>query len=111
MNSNPQFQSIDFRFPQTFKDAIKFSRRLSIRHLWIDALCILQDSTDDWDREASAMAEVYANSHLTLAATGASCVSHGLFHTVGRDDAQREVFSSDMHEIYVRQFPRQFEHL
>jgi hypothetical protein len=28
--------------PQTFKDAIEITRRLNIRFLWIDALCIVQ---------------------------------------------------------------------
>lgn len=27
--------------PQTFKDAVKITRKLGVRYLWIDALCIL----------------------------------------------------------------------
>ncbi|KAL2020094.1 hypothetical protein VTK56DRAFT_8898 [Thermocarpiscus australiensis] len=29
------------RLPQTFQDAIKFTRKLGIRYLWIDSLCII----------------------------------------------------------------------
>lgn len=31
----------------TFKDAVLVARRLSIRYLWIDSLCIVQNSEDD----------------------------------------------------------------
>jgi hypothetical protein len=31
----------------TFRDAIYITRRLGVRYLWIDALCIIQDSTED----------------------------------------------------------------
>jgi hypothetical protein len=29
---------------QTFQDAVRVALRLGVRHLWIDSLCILQDS-------------------------------------------------------------------
>ncbi|KAF2137682.1 uncharacterized protein K452DRAFT_235425 [Aplosporella prunicola CBS 121167] len=31
----------------TFQDAIKFSRMLDLRYLWIDSLCIIQGDADD----------------------------------------------------------------
>jgi hypothetical protein len=34
--------------PQTYIDAVKICRKLGIRYLWIDALCIVQDSIEDW---------------------------------------------------------------
>ena len=34
--------------PLNFQDAITITRTLGYRYLWIDALCILQDSRDDW---------------------------------------------------------------
>ena len=57
--------------PRTFQDAVSVSIRLGVRYLWIDALCIVQDSVDDldWKHEASIMGDVYANSYFTLAAT------------------------------------------
>lgn len=36
--------------PQTFRDAAEISRKLEIRYLWIDALCIIQDDASDWER-------------------------------------------------------------
>ncbi|KAL9618622.1 MAG: hypothetical protein Q9160_006663 [Pyrenula sp. 1 TL-2023] len=43
--------------PKTFQDAITICRSLSIRYLWIDALCILQDSKEDWAKESALMAQ------------------------------------------------------
>ena len=33
--------------PKTFRDAIDICRRLDIQFLWIDSLCIIQDSDED----------------------------------------------------------------
>ena len=58
--------------PRTFKDAISITRRLGLRFLWIDSLCIVQDDEMDWFREAAAMASVYGNSYITLMASRSS---------------------------------------
>ncbi|KAE9376064.1 HET-domain-containing protein, partial [Stipitochalara longipes BDJ] len=57
--------------PKTFQDAISVTRHLGVRYLWIDALCIIQDSPDDWHQEATLMEKVYRNSKCTIAASGA----------------------------------------
>jgi hypothetical protein len=66
--------------PKTFQDAVLFTRLLSIRYLWIDSLCIIQNSEDDWKQEAGLMAQVYGNSYLTLAAVHAKDCTQGLYH-------------------------------
>src|ERR1700761_7819454 len=38
-------------------------------YLWIDSLCILQDSSSDWSIESSRMSEVYGSSFLTIYAS------------------------------------------
>lgn len=55
--------------PQTFRDAILVARKLGIRYLWIDSICIIQDSLQDWQKEAALMGEVYSNSTLNVMAT------------------------------------------
>ncbi|KAH6677324.1 heterokaryon incompatibility protein-domain-containing protein [Halenospora varia] len=64
---------------QTFQDAIIVTRRLSskygIKHLWVDSLCILQDSKEEWLEEAPRMAAVYGNCWCNLAATGGGGLS------------------------------------
>lgn len=54
--------------PQTFQDAIALSRRLQIPYLWIDSLCIVQDSLADWEYESARMGDVYANAYLVIGA-------------------------------------------
>lgn len=66
-------------FPKTFQDVIQICRMLEIRYLWIDALCILQDDTEDWESESSKMAEIYSNSFLTIAATSCADINTSLF--------------------------------
>jgi hypothetical protein len=73
-------QQIPWRdLPKTFQDAISFSLRLGFRYLWIDSLCIVQDSAADWRHEGSKMASIYRNASLTLAATSSSDSNGGLF--------------------------------
>ncbi|KAF2810865.1 HET-domain-containing protein, partial [Mytilinidion resinicola] len=66
---------------RTFLDAITVARRLGVRYLWIDSLCILQDSPEDWRIESSMMHEVYKNSLCVIAASEASEPHQGLFKT------------------------------
>ncbi len=65
--------------PKTFQDAITVARYLGVRYLWIDSLCIIQDSEQDWERESSLMSQVYSGSYCNIAATAASDGSRGLF--------------------------------
>ncbi len=62
--------------PRSFQDAVLVTRSLSVEYLWIDSLCIIQDSKQDWQRECPRMVTVYSNSLLTIAAADAadSCV-------------------------------------
>lgn len=53
--------------PPTFRDAIEVTRRLGYQYLWIDSLCILQDSYKDWEMESALMQEYYQNSLFTIA--------------------------------------------
>jgi hypothetical protein len=55
-----------------FRDAIAITRKLGIRYLWIDSLCIIQDDREDQELEAIKMGSVYGNAYLVLAATAAA---------------------------------------
>lgn len=65
--------------PKTFQQAIEFVRAAGYRYLWIDSLCIIQDSADDWGYEAALMGQVYKNAVCNIAATAASNGSVGCF--------------------------------
>lgn len=64
---------------ETFEDAISITKRLGFSLLWIDSLCILQDSLEDWLREASTMGRVYAGAVCTIAATSSEADTGGCF--------------------------------
>ncbi|QIW98059.1 hypothetical protein AMS68_003577 [Peltaster fructicola] len=66
--------------PATLRDAIVMTRRLGFRYLWIDALCIIQDDADDWNREAQMMCSVYEQCALCLAVTSAASSFDGFLH-------------------------------
>jgi hypothetical protein len=65
--------------PATFRDTIMICRRFSVRYLWIDALCIQQDSEEDWTKESTKMRDVYANSTCNIAAVASMDPYGGLF--------------------------------
>jgi hypothetical protein len=67
------------RLTQTFQDAVDFTRRLGIDYIWIDSMCIVQDDSIDWLREASMMFSVYNNAHVTLAGVHGHDGSVGLY--------------------------------
>ena len=56
------------QLPKTFTDAIQITRALGIPYIWIDALCIVQDDSEEWQAVAAKMDSVYLGSQLTIAA-------------------------------------------
>lgn len=56
---------------KTFRDAVNITQNLGLDYLWIDALCIIQDSISDWEKESATMSSVYGGSTINIAATGA----------------------------------------
>ncbi|KAF3914415.1 hypothetical protein ABW21_db0208340 [Orbilia brochopaga] len=64
---------------KSFQDAMAVTRRLGMRHLWIDSLCILQDDRDDWLIEFAQMHTVYSQAALTISITGAGDGRIGCF--------------------------------
>ena len=63
----------------TLTQAISVSSELGFRHVWIDALCIIQDDPEDWAREAAKMCDVYSDATLTILASGSRSSSEGIF--------------------------------
>jgi hypothetical protein len=67
--------------PQSFRDAVHATRSLGTRYLWIDSLCIIQDSDDDWQKESSSMGLIYQNALCTITANEAEDANKGIFQT------------------------------
>lgn len=66
--------------PKTYRDAIMVTQNLGVAFLWIDSLCIIQDSALDWANESSKMKQVFQNSCLNLAAGASQDSTGGLFY-------------------------------
>ncbi|KAF9767635.1 hypothetical protein IL306_015182, partial [Fusarium sp. DS 682] len=92
--------------PKTFRDAIDICRSIGIFRLWIDSLCIIQDSDEDWREQAAQMADIYQHSFLTIAATKSSDGSQGCFSETSYHYVAKLV--PGYQDIYVRQRPPLF---
>ncbi|KAH7123999.1 heterokaryon incompatibility protein-domain-containing protein [Dendryphion nanum] len=64
--------------PATYRDAGMTTRELGAEFLWIDSLCIIQDSDIDWSLESAKMHYIYRNSWLNLDAAAAKDSTQGL---------------------------------
>ena len=53
--------------PHIFREAVRITRHLGFQYLWIDSLCIIQDSSLDWETEASMMSTVYSDAICNIA--------------------------------------------
>lgn len=71
------------QLPQTLQDAVRVTREIGLRYLWVDALCIFQGqdakAINDWNIEVAKMDNVYRNAFVTISAAAAQNASGGLF--------------------------------
>ncbi|KAJ8473485.1 hypothetical protein ONZ51_g7844 [Trametes cubensis] len=63
--------------PRTIQDAIRVTRALGLRFLWLDSLCIIQDSEEDKHRELASMRNVYRYAYVTIDAARAAKATEG----------------------------------
>lgn len=66
--------------PKTIRDAVQVTSNLGIAWIWIDSLCIRQDSPEDKATEVAQMHRIYASSLITLSASRAGSCSQGFLH-------------------------------
>lgn len=55
--------------PKAIKDAVNTTHHLGIKHLWVDALCIIQDDRTDKSIELSKMLLIYSDATATIVAS------------------------------------------
>ena len=67
--------------PPIIRDAVVICRALGIRHIWIDALCIVQGSDGDWEEQSFQMCEIFGNSYLTICAAASRSCLEGILET------------------------------
>lgn len=66
---------------KTYQDAVTISRHLGIKYIWIDSLCIVQDSELDWQEQSAKMSLIYTHAYCNIAGAHASDGSGGCFAT------------------------------
>ncbi|KAK3994258.1 hypothetical protein QBC44DRAFT_286465 [Cladorrhinum sp. PSN332] len=65
---------------KTFKHTIEVTKSLGYKYLWIDSLCILQDSAEDFEIECAQMGDVYLNAVCTIAASSSPNSTTGILY-------------------------------
>lgn len=63
--------------PKTLVDAILVTRDIGLQYIWVDSLCIIQDSPEDVAEELGRMPEYYKQAYLTLSADSAQSSREG----------------------------------
>jgi hypothetical protein len=43
------FESLGNKVPRSIRDAMQVCRKIGVRHLWVDSLCIVQDDDEDME--------------------------------------------------------------
>ncbi len=65
--------------PQTLRDAFMLTKKLGLDYLWIDAICIVQGSLQEWEQESGKMGRIYQNAKIVLSSTQSSHVNDSVF--------------------------------
>src|SRR2546423_4077132 len=69
-----------WKLPKNMQHEALIIRGLGFSYLWIDSVCIIQNSMDDWETETAKMGDVYAGAVCAIASTGSSSSKGGYFH-------------------------------
>jgi len=76
----------DEDLPQTVVDAMRLSKKLGLKYLWVDRLCIVQDDEDEREAHIRHMPFVFANAYLTIIAAHGD-INTGLVPLIPRRSA------------------------
>lgn len=85
----------------TYLNAIQITRAIGVRYLWIDSLCIVQDSVDDWRHESMMMGEIYKRALFNIAAIGSVDQSPGFLFEKDASQLLPHRFKDAYHQYVV----------
>lgn len=79
-NVASRFRQLDTReLSKTVLQAIQTTKRLGLRYVWVDAICIIQDDEEDRTNEIRQMGDIYRQAYLTIVAANAARASNGFW--------------------------------
>ena len=86
---------------KNFADAIRVAHAMKLRYVWIDALCIMQDSPEDLAIESAQMAQYYKNADVMLSGLASPHANHGLLRPRASDCNAARI-SLSQGDVYLR---------
>ncbi|KAI8668913.1 HET domain-containing protein [Fusarium keratoplasticum] len=86
-----------------FRDAIFLTRQLGLHYIWIDSLCIIQDSRTDWEIESAKMSFIYSKAFLTIAATHSPDGRGGLYTDTPDFEVSGETPEGEEYRLFFRE--------
>lgn len=94
--------------PATFRDAIRVTRQLKKRYMWIDSICIIQGDLRDWRAEARKMTSVFRNAYCTIAASSAQDSKQGFLGRQREPTESVRLPSSSHGDVIISNFVDDF---
>ena len=80
-NYQDRLKNLDYdSLPKTIQDAVRAAHLFDIEFLWVDSLCIIQDSASDLASQLGRMHDIYKYAWVTFAASRAKICSEGFLH-------------------------------
>jgi hypothetical protein len=89
---------------RTIRDAMHVVKRLDERYLWVDCLCIAQDSeAHEMDSMLQAMGHIYASAEFTIAAASGDNANHGISGVGGSSQPRDSKFQGVHNDLGLHQ--------
>ncbi|KAF6822468.1 hypothetical protein CMUS01_11073 [Colletotrichum musicola] len=80
-NMTQRFSGFQFtELTTSIQEAVKVTRALGLKYLWVDALCIIQGTGSDWDVQCAIMDQIYRNANITICALGSASCRQGFLN-------------------------------
>ena len=90
--------------PSTVRDAVELTKNIGLDYLWVDAVCIIQDSEEHKAKQIARMHHIYGGAAVTIVAASSKSADDGLSGVggLGRDTDQ-DIIAIDGLRLMARQ--------
>ena len=100
------------RLPRVIRDATQLVVKLGFRYLWVDALCIVQDSLAEQQRLIDGMDRIYESAYATIIIPGcqnSDCAIPGVSTERPKINEMMGTFITEEHRIYFGTYLQDLE--